>query len=126
MTAYKKVNLYQGVPDKGKNTFGEALEILGNTVIRDTIMLLTEKDSLSGRLNVGYTVIYPQCSTRGHEHPPLEEVYFVTSGRGIMEVGGERFEIESGDVVYVPSGFHRAENPFPVPLSYFWITIKKD
>lgn len=126
MTAYKKVNLYQGVPDKGKNTFGEALEILGNKVIRDTIMLLTEKDSLSGRLNVGYTVIYPQCSTRGHEHPPLEEVYFVTSGRGIMEVGGERFEIESGDVVYVPSGFHRAENPFPVPLSYFWITIKKD
>jgi len=126
LTAYKKVNLYQGVPDKGKNTFGEALEILGNTVIRDTIMLLTEKDSLSGRLNVGYTVIYPQCSTRGHEHPPLEEVYFVTSGRGIMEVGGERFEIESGDVVYVPSGFHRAENPFPVPLSYFWITIKKD
>jgi mannose-6-phosphate isomerase-like protein (cupin superfamily) len=126
LTAYKKVNLYQGVPDKGKNTFGEALEILGNKVIRDTIMLLTEKDSLSGRLNVGYTVIYPQCSTRGHEHPPLEEVYFVTSGRGIMEVGGERFEIESGDVVYVPSGFHRAENPFPVPLSYFWITIKKD
>jgi mannose-6-phosphate isomerase-like protein (cupin superfamily) len=126
LTAYKKVNLYQGVPDKGKNTFGEALEILGNTVIRDTIMLLTEKDSLSGRINVGYTVIYPQCSTRGHEHPPLEEVYFVTSGRGIMEVGEERFEIESGDVVYVPSGFHRAENPFPVPLSYFWITVKKD
>jgi len=126
LTTYKKVNLYQGVPDKGKNTFGEALEILGNTVIRDTIMLLTEKDSLSGRINVGYTVIYPQCSTRGHEHPPLEEVYFVTSGRGIMEVGEERFEIESGDVVYVPSGFHRAENPFPVPLSYFWITVKKD
>jgi mannose-6-phosphate isomerase-like protein (cupin superfamily) len=126
LTAYKKVNLYQGVPDKGKNTFGEALEILGNTVIRDTIMLLTEKDSLSGRINVGYTVIYPQCSTRGHEHPPLEEVYFVTSGQGIMEVGEERFEIESGDVVYVPSGFHRAENPFPVPLSYFWITVKKD
>lgn len=126
MVVYKKVNLYQGKPDQGKNTFGEALEILGNKVIRDTIMLLTEKDSVSERLNVGYTVIYPQCSTRGHEHPPLEEIYFITSGKGIMEVGQERFEVESGDVVYVPSGFHRAENPFPVPLSYFWITVKKD
>ncbi|NSW75569.1 MAG: cupin domain-containing protein [Candidatus Atribacteria bacterium] len=126
MAVYKKVNLYQGKPDRGKNTFGEALEILGNKVVRDTIMLLTEQDSVSKRLNVGYTVIYPQCSTRGHEHPPLEEVYFITSGRGIMEVGQERFEVESGDVVYVPSGFHRAENPFPVPLSYFWITVKKD
>ncbi|MGB9553677.1 MAG: cupin domain-containing protein [Candidatus Caldatribacteriaceae bacterium] len=126
MTVYKKVNLYQSKPDQGKNTFGEVLEVLGNKVIRDTIMLLTEKDSLSGRLNVGYTVIYPQCSTRGHEHAPLEEVYFITSGRGIMEVGQERFEIESGDVVYVPSAFHRAENPFSVPLSYFWITVKKD
>lgn len=126
MAVYKKVNLYQGKPDRGKNTFGEALEILGNKVVRDTIMLLTEQDSVSKRLNVGYTVIYPQCSTRGHEHPPLEEVYFITSGKGIMEVGQERFEVESGDVVYVPSGFHRAENPFPVPLSYFWITVKKD
>ncbi|MEN3186539.1 MAG: cupin domain-containing protein [Atribacterota bacterium] len=126
MAGYKKVNLYQGKLDRGKNTFGEALEVLGNNVIRDTIMLLTESDSVSGRLNVGYTVIYPRCSTRGHEHPPLEEVYFITSGRGVMEVGQERFEIESGDVVYVPSGFHRAENPFPVPLSYFWITVKKD
>ncbi|MGQ9748005.1 MAG: cupin domain-containing protein [Candidatus Caldatribacteriaceae bacterium] len=126
MNTYKKINLCRSEAEKGKNTFGEALEVLGNKVLRDTIMLIREEDSLSGRLNVGYTVIYPQCSTRGHEHPPLEEVYFVTSGKGIMEVGQERFEIESGDVVYIPSGFHRVENPFPIPLSYFWITIKKD
>jgi hypothetical protein len=29
--------------------------------------------------------------------------------------------------VYIPGGeFHRAENPFDLPLEYVWVTVKKE
>jgi mannose-6-phosphate isomerase-like protein (cupin superfamily) len=125
--SYRKVNLFECTAEQGKNTFGEVLSAVGTSVIRDTLMLLREGDTETGRITVGYTIIYPHCSTRGHEHAPLEEVYFVTSGKGVMEVGAERFEVASGDVVYIPGGeFHRAENPFDLPLEYVWVTVKKE
>lgn len=125
--SYKKASLYQCSPETGKNTFGDVLAHIGNNVVRDTLMLLRSEDTETGRINVGYTIIYPHCSTRGHEHAPLEEVYFVTSGKGIMEIGPDRFEIENGDAVYIPGGeFHRAENPFDLPLEYVWVTVKRD
>jgi len=125
--SYRKVNLFECMAEQGKNTFGEVLNSVGTNVIRDTLMLLREGDTETGRITVGYTIIYPHCSTRGHEHAPLEEVYFVTSGKGVMEVGAERFGVESGDVVYIPGGeFHRAENPFDLPLEYVWVTVKKE
>ncbi len=123
---YKKVSLFECTAEQGKNTFGDVLHSTGASVVRDTLMLLREGDTETGRISVGYTIIYPHCSTRGHEHAPLEEVYFITSGRGVMEVGSNRFEVESGDVVYIPGGkFHRAENPFDLPLEYIWVTVRK-
>lgn len=125
--SYKKVSLFECTAEQGKNTLSDVLQSAGTNVVRDTLMLLREGDTEAGRINVGYTVIYPRCSTRGHEHAPMEEVYFVTAGKGIMEVGSDRFEIASGDVVYIPGGeFHRAENPFDLPLEYVWITVKKE
>ena len=56
-----------------------------------------------------------------------EEVYFVTEGKGIMVIDEEEFEIQKGDVVYVPFGkFHRTINSSPLPLSYIWITVEKE
>lgn len=124
--SYRKINLFECTAEQGKNTFGDILQSAGTNVVRDTLTLLREGDTETDRISVGYTVIYPHCSTRGHEHVPLEEVYFVTSGKGIMEVGSSRFEVASGDVVYIPGGeFHRAENPFDLPLEYVWVTVKK-
>ncbi|WP_369018950.1 dimethylsulfonioproprionate lyase family protein [Thermatribacter velox] len=126
MSYYKK-NLSEVQPEKGSNTFEEVLSKIGSNVVRDTWMLLRESDSESQKIQVGYTVVYPGCSTRGHQHPPLEEVYFVLSGQGIMEIDQDRFEIKAGDVVYIPFGkFHRAENPHSHALSYVWVTVKKE
>lgn len=43
-------------------------------------------------------------STTRHFHPLAEEVYFVLSGRGLMEVDGETAELHPGDSVAIPSG----------------------
>jgi len=126
-TILKRRNLLEAEPEKGNNTFADILKKVENNVVRDTLMLLKENESESGRIKVGYTTIYPQCCTRGHVHEPLEEVYFITQGKGIMEIDGEKFEAEAGDVVYIPfAKFHRTENPYHLPLSYVWITVKKE
>jgi len=36
-----------------------------------------------------------------HQHP-THEFYYVTSGRGIMEIAGEAREIHQGDLVHIP------------------------
>jgi quercetin dioxygenase-like cupin family protein len=41
----------------------------------------------------------------GYVHPhshPTHEFYYVTSGRGIMEIAGETREIRQGDLVHIP------------------------
>ena len=35
-------------------------------------------------------------------HHPTHEFYYVTSGRGIMEIAGEEREIRQGDLVHIP------------------------
>ena len=36
-----------------------------------------------------------------HDHP-THEFYYVTSGRGLMRIGGEEHEIVQGDLVHIP------------------------
>lgn len=124
---YYKKNLLDAVPEGGSGAFPELLKDLDTKVLRDTFMLLTKDNTESGRIDVGFTIIYPDCSTKGHSHSPKEEVYFVTEGKGIMVIDEEEFEIQKDDVVYIPFGkFHRTINSSPFPLSYIWITVEKE
>jgi mannose-6-phosphate isomerase-like protein (cupin superfamily) len=46
----------------------------------------------------------PGCAVTPHRHRQIEEIYYIVSGRGLMAVGEETREVESGDAVYVPRG----------------------
>ena len=124
---YYKKNLLDAVPEEDPGAFAELLKGSDSKVLRDTLMLLTKDNTESGRIDVGFTVIYPGCNTKGHSHSPKEEVYFITEGEGIMIIDEEEFEIQKDDVVYIPFGkFHRTINSSPLPLSYIWITVEKE
>lgn len=43
-------------------------------------------------------------STQRHYHKLSEEIYFVLSGRGIMEVDGSTREVSVGDGILIPPG----------------------
>jgi mannose-6-phosphate isomerase-like protein (cupin superfamily) len=46
--------------------------------------------------------------TERHYHKLSEELYYVISGRGIMEIDGETREVTSGDAILIPPGaWHR-------------------
>ena len=109
---------------EGGSSFAALLRQEGDEIRRDVFMLLNPEESSSGRIQVGMTIVYPGCSTRGHSHADREEVYFFTRGRGIMGADGEEWEVEAGDAFYVrPGPFHTTRNPYDMPLEFFWITV---
>ena len=109
---------------EGGSSFAALLRQEGDNIRRDVFMLLNPEDSVSGRLQVGMTIVYPGCSTKGHSHPDREEVYYFLRGRGIMGADGQEWEVKADDTFYVkPGPFHTTRNPYDMPLEFFWITI---
>jgi mannose-6-phosphate isomerase-like protein (cupin superfamily) len=111
--------------EKGGSAFAALLRQGGDNIRRDVFMLLNPEESDSGRIQVGKTIVYPGCRTKGHDHADREEVYFFTGGRGIMTADSEEWQVRAGDTFYVrPGPFHTTLNPYDEPLEFFWITIK--
>jgi mannose-6-phosphate isomerase-like protein (cupin superfamily) len=50
---------------------------------------------------MGYVTIYPDGEVPGHAHSQ-EEVYFIISGRGTIDLGGERTPVAAGSYVAIP------------------------
>ena len=61
--------------------------------------------------------VSPGGITALHIHNETEEIYHFTSGKGVMTVGEEKFQVEAGDTVLIPPGNpHRLENSGEAPL----------
>jgi mannose-6-phosphate isomerase-like protein (cupin superfamily) len=50
----------------------------------------------------------PQQIQTGHVHPGSDKVYYVVSGQGMFEVGGEEREVGPGTAVFAPAGVTHA------------------
>lgn len=65
----------------------------------------------SQNLWVGLSEVDAGSSSNPHAHERNEEVFYVVSGAGVIEVGRERAEVGPGSVVVVPPGeTHRLVN----------------
>jgi mannose-6-phosphate isomerase-like protein (cupin superfamily) len=113
--------------EEGGSSFAALLREDGDQIRRDVFMLMDPKNSASGRIQAGITIVYPGCTTKGHAHEDREEVYYFLRGHGIMGADGKEWEVKAGDTFYVcPGPFHTTRNPNDSPLEFFWITIKID
>lgn len=72
----------------------------GSTIrsILDLSNAPVEKQSLAE------AVILAGGATRRHWHRESEEFYFILSGEGVMEIGGESRAVTVGDAVLIPAG----------------------
>jgi mannose-6-phosphate isomerase-like protein (cupin superfamily) len=53
----------------------------------------------------------PGAETEEHYHGVSEEIYFFTSGTGLMKLGDEETAVSAGDTVVIPPGTpHRLRN----------------
>jgi quercetin dioxygenase-like cupin family protein len=62
-------------------------------------------------MSVGVCCLNPGCHNARHYHPNCDEVLVVKSGRIIHTLGEEEREMETGDVIVIPTGvMHNARN----------------
>lgn len=62
---------------------------------------------------LAHASLAPGKKLTGHVDP-MEEIYFIQSGRGRMQVGEEIWEVAPGDAIHIPIGsFHELENTGP-------------
>ena len=98
------INIQNLKPDEDERSLRFNIKSRKSEVLRDTYFLIEPENSSSRNLKMGHTTIYPTGKTTGHVHEDIEEVYFVVSGEGLMEIGKEKLPIKAGDAFYVPPG----------------------
>ena len=63
------------------------------------------------RQSLAEATVLPGQRTVLHRHAVTEELYHITSGAGLMTLGGQRFAVGTGDTVCIPPGTaHCIEN----------------
>lgn len=71
----------------------------------------------SRHLSLAAATIAPGQSTIRHRHRLSEEIYFVLSGEGVVEVAARLHQVRTGDAVLIPPGTeHRATCMGDMPL----------
>lgn len=66
--------------------------------------LLDLSNSPVANQSLAEATLPPAGSTARHHHRLTEELYYVLSGTGEMEIGGERRRIGPGDAILIPPG----------------------
>jgi mannose-6-phosphate isomerase-like protein (cupin superfamily) len=87
---------------------------LDGSLIRE---LIRPEAQGSRKLSVAEATLAPGQITQRHRHRQSEEVYYVLSGEGIVEIAARKTEVQAGDVLLIPAGAeHCATNTGPQPL----------
>ncbi len=70
-----------------------------------------------GRQSLAEAIVMPAQKTLLHQHRTTEELYHVTSGRGLMIINKQTFPLAPGDSVKIAPGTpHCVENTGDTPL----------
>src|ERR671933_369316 len=56
------------------------------------------------RQSLAEATLPPGAATEGHFHPVTEEIYYVLSGEGRMQIGAEARLVAPGDGIAIPPG----------------------
>jgi mannose-6-phosphate isomerase-like protein (cupin superfamily) len=72
------------------------------STIRELLGLPTSE--LVRNQSLAEATLEPDQATERHYHRRSEEIYFLLTGGGLMEVDGDEREVGSGDAVLIPPG----------------------
>ena len=78
----------------------------------------------TSRLNVTHVRVHPDDEVPAHTHQDEDQVYFVASGTGFVELDGVRTDVSAGSTVLIPLGTeHRIRNTGSEPLDYVFFVV---
>jgi mannose-6-phosphate isomerase-like protein (cupin superfamily) len=76
------------------------------------------------RLNVTHVRIHPGETVPAHTHHDEDQVYWVSTGTGFVELDGVRTDVAAGSAVMIPLGTeHLITNAGPEPLDYVFFVV---
>jgi mannose-6-phosphate isomerase-like protein (cupin superfamily) len=76
------------------------------------------------RLNVTHVSIRPGETVPAHTHQDEDQVYYVVSGSGFVELAGERTTVSAGSTVLIPLGTeHLITNTSSERLDYVFFVV---
>jgi len=89
------------------------------------LLEIFSKDELRGKCRMFNKItLEPGCSIGTHPHHQEEEIYYVLSGKGIVEDNGKTYEIEPGDALKTGGGeFHSITNNGTEPLVFMAVIL---
>ncbi len=80
-------------------------------------MVLDVRRHLDTLMFLAHAAVPPGNKLEGHIDP-MEEIYIIQSGQGIMQVDSEQREVLPGDAIHIPIGaWHELSNPGPEELT---------
>jgi mannose-6-phosphate isomerase-like protein (cupin superfamily) len=103
---------------------GEKLDVAG---LNQMIVLLDRSES--EQTEVALNEWRAGLNGPPHQHDEKEQIFYITSGRGYVQVGPEKFQVSAGDMIHIPvSVVHRTVVTGDLPLHYilFNVFITKD
>ena len=66
----------------------------------------------SDTLGIAHVIFSPKSEAKLHLHRVMEEVYYITKGKGKIVIGDKEHDIREGDTVAIPKNVpHKAINP---------------
>ena len=92
-----------------------------DVIHRGAVSAFVTKDSSIIReiLSRAEATLPPGAATEGHFHPATEEIYYILSGAGRMQIGAEARTVAPGDGVAIPPGApHQIVNTGPADLVF--------
>jgi mannose-6-phosphate isomerase-like protein (cupin superfamily) len=78
----------------------------------------------TSRLNVTHVSINPGDTVPAHTHQDEDQIYYVVSGSGFVELNGERSDVTAGSAVMIPLGTeHLITNTGTGQLDYVFFVV---
>jgi mannose-6-phosphate isomerase-like protein (cupin superfamily) len=70
---------------------------------------------------MSYVSVFPDCEVPRHVHENEEQTYIILDGEGEVVLGGEKFNVSNGYVVFIPVGIeHSIRNTGKKELKYVY------
>ena len=66
--------------------------------------LLAHRNSCIAKQSLAEARLAPGQQTTRHYHIKTEEIYYILSGRGLMDLDGQQREVAAGDAIAIPPG----------------------
>ena len=84
-----------------------------------------KKEELKGKVRLFAKLVLEQnCSIGFHLHENEEEVFYILSGRGMVEDNGTKYEVEAGDAILTGDGAgHSVSNTGKEPLEIMAVIL---